>query len=302
VQGDPARPRALPQGIVMGSGSSQREAEGGCQQRSPHAGASARGRGRRASRCGRPPGFASHRSPRLLAPRSGPRQDRSASTGVRTVASDLLADQSVDAKGLLLGIHARNADVGEDERPSVAMTGSISSCGGSKEEQTGLSWRRPGQGTRVAGPEGAGRGCRKGLGGGGDPSEGRAVPGPWSGRGESRTSDGTHQRPSWGGEVAGARGSGLEGSRKCSRMAWAVEERRTTATTRRVPPQRGQARTSVWKVRLRSSAQGMGWRGRGDRTGSGTRGQEAASVGAAGGGGAGTTRGRTRALGAKTPK
>ena len=50
----------------------------------------------------------------------------------------------------------------------------------SKEEQTGLSWRRPGQGTRVARPEGAGRGCRKGLGGGGDPSEGRAVPGPWS--------------------------------------------------------------------------------------------------------------------------
>ncbi len=93
-------------------------------------------------------------------------------------------------------------------------------------------------------------------------AEGRAVPGPWSGRGESRTSDGTHQRPSWGGEVAGARGSGLEGSRTCSRMAWAVEERRTTATTRRVPPQRGQARTSVWNVRLRSSAQGMGWRGR----------------------------------------
>ncbi len=33
-------------------------------------------------------------------------------------------------------------------------------------------------------------------------------------------------------------------SRKCSRMAWAVAERRTTATTRRVPPQRGQVRTS----------------------------------------------------------
>jgi len=33
-------------------------------------------------------------------------------------------------------------------------------------------------------------------------------------------------------------------------MAWAVVERRTTATTRRVPPQRGQVRTSVWKVRL----------------------------------------------------
>jgi hypothetical protein len=130
------------------------------------------------------------------------------------------------------------------------------------EARAGNPSRRAGGGrTRV--PEG--------LGGGSDPSEGRAVPGPWSGRGESRTSDGTHQRPSWGGEVAGARGSGLEGSRKCSRMAWAVEERRTTATTRRVPPQRGQARTSVWKVRLRSAAQGMGWRGRRDRTGSGAR-------------------------------
>jgi hypothetical protein len=29
----------------------------------------------------------------------------------------------------------------------------------SKEEQTGPSWRRPGQGARVAGPEWAGRGC-----------------------------------------------------------------------------------------------------------------------------------------------
>jgi hypothetical protein len=44
-------------------------------------------------------------------------------------------------------------------------------------------------------------------------------------------------------------------------MAWAVEERRTTATTRRVSPQRGQVRTSVWNVRLSSSAQGMGRRG-----------------------------------------
>ncbi len=50
--------------------------------------------------------------------------------------------------------------------------------------------------------------------------QGRAVPGPSSGRGESRTSDGTHQRPSRGGEVAGVRGRGLEGRRKCSRMAW----------------------------------------------------------------------------------
>jgi hypothetical protein len=70
--------------------------------------------------------------------------------------------------------------------------------------------------------------------------------------------DCAHQRPSWGGEVAGARGSGLEGSLRCWRMAWAVVERRTTATTRRVPPQRGQVRTSARNVRLRSSAQGMG--------------------------------------------
>jgi hypothetical protein len=162
VQGDPARPRALPQGIVMGSGSSQREAEGGCQQRSPHAGASARGRGRRASRCGRPPGFASHRSPRLLAPRSGPRQDRSASTGVRTVASDLLADQSVDAKGLLLGIHARNADVGEDERPSVAMTGSISSCGGPTKNKRGFRGGGPGRGPESPGRRGQDEAAGKG--------------------------------------------------------------------------------------------------------------------------------------------
>jgi hypothetical protein len=56
-------------------------------------------------------------------------------------------------------------------------------------------------------------------------AEGRAVPGPSSGRGESRSSDCTHQKPSWGGEVAGARGRGLEGSRRCSRMAWAVAPR-----------------------------------------------------------------------------
>jgi len=37
-------------------------------------------------------------------------------------------------------------------------------------------------------------------------------------------------------------------------MAWAVVERRTTATTRRLPPQRVQVRKSVWNVRRRSSA------------------------------------------------
>jgi hypothetical protein len=80
-------------------------------------------------------------------------------------------------------------------------------------------------------------------------AEGRAVPGPRSGQGEFRTSDGTHQKPSWGGKAAGARGRGLEGSRRCSRMAWAVEERSTTATKRRVLvlPQRGQARTNVFE-------------------------------------------------------
>jgi len=114
---------------------------------------------------------------------------------------------------------AGEAPAGGSSQAGSPETASAPFYNGSKEEQTGLSWRRPGQRTRVAGPEGA----RKGLGGGAHPSEGRAVPGPWSGRGESRTSDGTHQRPSWGGEVAGARGSGLEGSRRCSRMAWAVQ-------------------------------------------------------------------------------
>jgi hypothetical protein len=57
-------------------------------------------------------------------------------------------------------------------------------------------------------------------------AEGRAVPRRSSGRGESRTSDGTHQRSSWGGEVAGARGRGLEERRRCSRMARADTSRR----------------------------------------------------------------------------
>jgi hypothetical protein len=44
----------------------------------------------------------------------------------------------------------------------------------------------------------------------------------------------------WGGELAGARGRGREGSLRCSRMALAVEERRTTATR---PPGASTART-----------------------------------------------------------
>jgi hypothetical protein len=43
--------------------------------------------------------------------------------------------------------------------------------------------------------------------------------------------------------------------------AGAHSQRRTQATTRRLTPQRGQQRTSVRNVRLRSSAQGMGRRG-----------------------------------------
>jgi hypothetical protein len=40
------------------------------------------------------------------------------------------------------------------------------------------------------------------------------------------------------GEVAGALGRGLKEGRRCPRMAWAVAERRMTATTRRVPLER----------------------------------------------------------------
>jgi hypothetical protein len=82
--------------------------------------------------------------------------------------------------------------------------------------------------------------------------------------------------------VAGARGRALEERRRCSRMARAVAERRATATTRRVPPQRGQVRTSVWNVRRRSSAQGMGRRGWCGPTGSGATRQEGAWAGGAG--------------------
>jgi hypothetical protein len=80
----------------------------------------------------------------------------------------------------------------------------------SKKEQTGFSCRRPGRGPSRGARGGQDEGARRGSAWVLTAAEGRAVPGPSSGRGESRTSDGTHQRPSWGGEVAGARG-GLEG-------------------------------------------------------------------------------------------
>ena len=56
---------------------------------------------------------------------------------------------------------------------------------------------------------------------------------------------------SWGGEVAGARGRGREGSLRCSRMALAVEERRTTATTRRGPAQTFAPRSELASALLR---------------------------------------------------
>jgi hypothetical protein len=96
-------------------------------------------------------------------------------------------------------------------------------------------------------------------------AEGRAVPSLVSGGGEFRTSEGPHQKVSWGGEVAGARGRGREGSLRCSRMALAVEERRTTATTRLWPPQRRQVRTSARNVLFKGSAHGTAAWARGAR-------------------------------------
>jgi hypothetical protein len=64
--------------------------------------------------------------------------------------------------------------------------------------QVGAGWLEPGEGRS----DGARRRSAEVL----TAAEGRAAPGPWSGRGESRTSDGSHQKPSWGGEVAGTRG------------------------------------------------------------------------------------------------
>jgi hypothetical protein len=94
---------------------------------------------------------------------------------------------------------------------------------------------------------------------GGRPLGGRTSGEAVSGRSAgSRVLDGPHQKVSWGVEVAGARGWGREGSLRCSRMALAVEDRRTTATTRRGPAQRGRWRRSAPKVRRSSSAQGRG--------------------------------------------
>jgi len=85
-------------------------------------------------------------------------------------------------------------------------------------------------------------------------------------------------------------------------MARAIDERRTTATTRRSPQQRGQWRTSVPKVRRSSSAQGMGRRDLRGEDGGGGEATSSVEVERSEDGGAGTRLGRSRALGAKTPK
>jgi hypothetical protein len=105
----------------------------------------------------------------------------------------------------------------------------------------------------------------------------------------------------WGGEVAGASGRGLEGRWRCSRMARAVAERRTQATRRLWPPQRGQVRTSVRNVLFKSSAHET----RDEEGGLGA--VEDAALGrqrrgGRGGGVPGTTWRLHLALGAKTPK
>ena len=69
---------------------------------------------------------------------------------------------------------------------------------------------------------------------------------------------------------------------------------KTQATTRRGPPQRRQVRTSTANVRFNSSAQGSRNR---LAAGAGELG-----AGSGGGGWRGTTSGRRRALGARTPK
>ena len=109
----------------------------------------------------------------------------------------------------------------------------------SKEEQIGVSRRRPGGG-RVAGPKRRGE-TRAGGALGGAHAAVRALRCPSSGGQESRGSDCTSPEPKLGRGGCWGDGSGLEGSRRCSRMAWEVAERRTTATTRRVPPQRRQS-------------------------------------------------------------
>jgi hypothetical protein len=69
-----------------------------------------------------------------------------------------------------------------------------------------------------------------------------------------------HQKPSWGGEGAGARGRGEPQVLEDGLSSGGAKDDGDDAAG---APLRGQARTSVWNVRLRGSAQGMGRRGRG---------------------------------------
>jgi hypothetical protein len=161
---------------------------------------------------------------------------------------------------------------------------------GSREEQTGFSRRRPGRGP----------GAGKGLAGVFTPlraedsrarrrarasleprtalTRSGAGAGRWPERGEA----------AWRG-AAGAQG--LPG------RWWSEGQRRRRTGS---PAALAGEKVGLENVRWRNSAQGMGRRGH-RLGGSGAAGPGAAS-GSAGGGGAGTRRGRTRALGAKTPK
>ena len=85
-------------------------------------------------------------------------------------------------------------------------------------------------------------------------------------------------------------------------MARAVEERRTTATTRRVPPQRGQVEGVGLEGPPEDLGPGDGAAGRPGTERLRVTGHETASASGAGEEGAGTPRGRTLARGAKTPK
>ena len=85
-------------------------------------------------------------------------------------------------------------------------------------------------------------------------------------------------------------------------MARAVEERGTTAMTRRVPPQRGQVEGVGLERSPEELGPGDGAAGRPGTERLRVTGQETASASGVGEEGAGTPRGRTLARGAKTPR
>jgi hypothetical protein len=81
--------------------------------------------------------------------------------------------------------HRAGLDHRRRQRGDARRTGAHA---GSKEEQTGFSCRRPGRGPGRGAGGGQDEGARRGSAWVLTAAEGRAVPGPSSGRGESRTS------------------------------------------------------------------------------------------------------------------